>query len=201
MLNKGERWKYTGKKVCLNRVWNSQPPGHEFDMLTTEPSWWGTRVLEFNAVSSYGKKVFRIVLHQYFPCFDLLIWGGLVISSYTCTVFNVKVLLLFFSFFWKFIAWQIWGGFYMLWIILHRILNILTRHLIGLNRPQIMSWFCVIKWVFLGAKAFTETRIPNKLPQWKFERSVYFSSSWEDLLICYEFKTQRPWFYRNYRFW
>ena len=56
MLNKGERWKYAGKKVCLNRVWNSQPPGHEFDMLTTEPSWWGTRVLEFNAVSLYGKK-------------------------------------------------------------------------------------------------------------------------------------------------
>ena len=60
------------KKVCLNRVWNSQPPGHEFDMLTTEPSWWGTRVLEFNAVSLYGKKVFRIFLHQYFQCFDFL---------------------------------------------------------------------------------------------------------------------------------
>ena len=73
MLNKGERWKYAGKKVCLNRVWNSQPPGHEFDMLTTEPSWWETRVLEFNTVSLYGKKVFRIVLHQYFQCFDFYV--------------------------------------------------------------------------------------------------------------------------------
>ena len=30
------RRKYGGKKVCLNRVSNSQPPGHEFDTLTTE---------------------------------------------------------------------------------------------------------------------------------------------------------------------
>ena len=29
--------KYTGKKVCLNRVSNSQPKGHESDTLTTEP--------------------------------------------------------------------------------------------------------------------------------------------------------------------
>ena len=70
-FNKGERWKYAGKEVCLNWVWNSQPPGHEFDMVTTEPSWWGTRVLEFNALLLYGKKVFRIVLHEYFQCFDL----------------------------------------------------------------------------------------------------------------------------------
>ena len=24
-FNKGERWKYAGKEVCLNQVWNSQP--------------------------------------------------------------------------------------------------------------------------------------------------------------------------------
>ena len=29
--------KYAGKKVCLNRELNSQPPGHESDMLITEP--------------------------------------------------------------------------------------------------------------------------------------------------------------------
>ena len=29
--------KYAEKKVCLNRVWNSQPPGRESDTLTTEP--------------------------------------------------------------------------------------------------------------------------------------------------------------------
>ena len=34
---RGERQKYTGKKSRLNRGLNSQPSGHEYDMLTTEP--------------------------------------------------------------------------------------------------------------------------------------------------------------------
>ena len=34
---RGERRKYAGKKVGLNRGSNSQPPGHESDTLTTEP--------------------------------------------------------------------------------------------------------------------------------------------------------------------
>ena len=34
---RGERRKYTRKKVCLNRGSNSQPPGHESDTLTNEP--------------------------------------------------------------------------------------------------------------------------------------------------------------------
>ena len=34
---RGERQKYAGKKVRLNRGSNSQPPGHESDTLTTEP--------------------------------------------------------------------------------------------------------------------------------------------------------------------
>ena len=34
---RGERQKYTGKKVRLNRGSNSQPPGHESDTLTTKP--------------------------------------------------------------------------------------------------------------------------------------------------------------------
>ena len=34
---RGERRKYAGKKSRLNRGSNSQPPGHEFDTLTTEP--------------------------------------------------------------------------------------------------------------------------------------------------------------------
>ena len=38
---RGERRKYTVKKVDLNRVSNSQPPGHKSDMLTTEPPEWG----------------------------------------------------------------------------------------------------------------------------------------------------------------
>ena len=33
---RGETLKCAGKKVCLNRVSNSQPPGHESDTLTTE---------------------------------------------------------------------------------------------------------------------------------------------------------------------
>ena len=34
---RGERRKYAGKKSLLNRGSNSQPPGHEADMLSTEP--------------------------------------------------------------------------------------------------------------------------------------------------------------------
>ena len=65
-FSKGERRKYTEKEVGFNRVSNSQPPGHD-DTLTTEPLRRGTRVLEFNAASL---EVFRIVLLQYFQCFD-----------------------------------------------------------------------------------------------------------------------------------
>ena len=35
-FSRGERRKYAGKKVRLNRVSNSQPPGHKSDTLTTE---------------------------------------------------------------------------------------------------------------------------------------------------------------------
>ena len=35
--SRGERRNNAGKKVRLNRVSNSQPPGHESDTLTTEP--------------------------------------------------------------------------------------------------------------------------------------------------------------------
>ena len=38
---RGKRRKYAGSKSRLNRGSNSQPPGHESDMLTTEPSWQG----------------------------------------------------------------------------------------------------------------------------------------------------------------
>ena len=34
---RGERRKYAGKKVRLNRGLNSQPPGHESNTLTTKP--------------------------------------------------------------------------------------------------------------------------------------------------------------------
>ena len=58
-FNKVERWKYAGKEVRLNRVSNSQPPGHESDTLTTEPPWWGQKGFGINAVSLYGKKSFQ----------------------------------------------------------------------------------------------------------------------------------------------
>ena len=35
---RGERQKYAGKKSRLNRGSNSQPPGHESDTPTTEPT-------------------------------------------------------------------------------------------------------------------------------------------------------------------
>ena len=40
---RAERRKFRGKKVCLNQVSNSQPPGHESDMLTTEPPRWAEK--------------------------------------------------------------------------------------------------------------------------------------------------------------
>ena len=42
-LCRGERRKYAGKKSRLNRGSNSQPPGHDSDTLTTEPSGRGTK--------------------------------------------------------------------------------------------------------------------------------------------------------------
>ena len=37
-FSRGEGRKYAEKEVRLNRVSNSQPPGHESDTLTTEPA-------------------------------------------------------------------------------------------------------------------------------------------------------------------
>ena len=41
-----ERRKYDGKKVSLNQVSNSQPPGHESDTLTTQPPRQGSFYLD-----------------------------------------------------------------------------------------------------------------------------------------------------------
>ena len=43
-FSRGERRKYAGRKVRLDQVSNSQPPGHESDTLTTEPSGRGTNL-------------------------------------------------------------------------------------------------------------------------------------------------------------
>ena len=42
---RGERRKFAGKKSRFNRGSNSQPPGHESDMLTTEPPVRGEKLL------------------------------------------------------------------------------------------------------------------------------------------------------------
>ena len=44
---RGERRKYAGKEVRLNQASNSQPPGHEFDTLTTEPAGRGSNMIAF----------------------------------------------------------------------------------------------------------------------------------------------------------
>ena len=44
---RGERRKYAGKKVCLNQWLNLQPPGHESDMLITEPPKGGNYYMGF----------------------------------------------------------------------------------------------------------------------------------------------------------
>ena len=41
---RGEQRNYATKKVCLNQGLNSEPPGHESDTLTTEPSGQGTDI-------------------------------------------------------------------------------------------------------------------------------------------------------------
>ena len=42
------------KKSCLNRGLNSQPPGHESDMLTTKPPRWSTAFENRSLVQSTG---------------------------------------------------------------------------------------------------------------------------------------------------
>ena len=51
---RGERQKYAGKQVCLNRGSNSQPPGHESDTLTTEP-----QVLSFSKLNEFAEDNFK----------------------------------------------------------------------------------------------------------------------------------------------
>ena len=49
---RSERRKYAGKKVHLNRGSNSQPPGHESDMLITKPPGRGRKHFEKRRVFS-----------------------------------------------------------------------------------------------------------------------------------------------------
>ena len=58
---RGERRKYAEKKVRIKWGSNSQPPGHESDMLTTEPPGWGLWEKEkilVTSISSFSHNVF-----------------------------------------------------------------------------------------------------------------------------------------------
>ena len=63
---RGERRKYTRKKFHLNRGSNSQPPGHESDMLTTEPPGWGLNSCpahNFQTVNTINLKLQTVIEH------------------------------------------------------------------------------------------------------------------------------------------
>ena len=51
---RGERRKYAGKKSRLNRGSNSQLPGHESDMLTTEPPGRGFLIIKLPLIATIG---------------------------------------------------------------------------------------------------------------------------------------------------
>ena len=53
-----EKPKYAGKKSCLNQGLNSQPPGHESDTLTTEPT---GRRYTFQGISFFQISIFTTV--------------------------------------------------------------------------------------------------------------------------------------------
>ena len=71
---RGERRKYAGKKSRLNRGWNSQPPGHESDALTTEPPVRGEFFEKINKQLYMMNKSGRTKQRTNNPG-DELIWG------------------------------------------------------------------------------------------------------------------------------
>ena len=61
---RGERRKHAGKKSRLNRGSNSQPPGHESDMLTTEPP--GRGMFLFERVKASEVRYLKVRIHLKF---------------------------------------------------------------------------------------------------------------------------------------
>ena len=57
-FSRGERQKCAVKKVRLSGVSNSQPPGHESDELTTEPSGMGNSLSNSNILDQPKLKTF-----------------------------------------------------------------------------------------------------------------------------------------------
>ena len=67
-FSRGKRQKYAGKKVCLRRVSNSQPPGHESDKFTTDPPRWGlTKQNDFqlSTLKMFSEDYINVVLTLY----------------------------------------------------------------------------------------------------------------------------------------
>ena len=89
----GERRKYAGKKSRLNRGSNSQPPGHEFDTLTTEPPGQGPLVLGFNATLTAIAISWRSVTHM-FPDFLTPVLTQLFFLKSTYYFFHKKTTFL-----------------------------------------------------------------------------------------------------------
>ena len=97
---RGERRKYAGKKSRLNRGSNSQPPGHEFDTLTTEPPGRGLRACIDNSINVaqeiiclYRAENMRKgdnTSHQHF-LLSHIFFKALVLKSVKTRDFGVKV--------------------------------------------------------------------------------------------------------------
>ena len=70
----GERRKYAGKKVRLNRGSSSQPPGHESDTLTTEPPGRGVSLstTEITEITRFKKLIFMVWMPSYGSLFFCL---------------------------------------------------------------------------------------------------------------------------------
>ena len=83
---RGERRKYAGKKVHLNRGSKSLPPGHESDTLTTEPP---ERGLNYMNVLRYFVCLFIITylfLSHNNPCFQSKIAITNFLVSHACKI-------------------------------------------------------------------------------------------------------------------
>ena len=77
-FSRGERREYAEKKFCLNRVSNSQPPGHESDTLTIEPPGRGGDNTGF-------MRTVHIKINLHGKCNQGLQWQLLLEPSWTCS--------------------------------------------------------------------------------------------------------------------
>ena len=72
---RGERRKYAKKKVRLNRVSNSQPPGHESDAFTNWPSGRGRFIWERHLISCIDWYFVQLKIKVYVRVFFLSLFA------------------------------------------------------------------------------------------------------------------------------